>query len=193
MGGVYNILVLILLTLLSARIVITKFRQKGISSLGHLELFFFICLANQIWGAIDYKNVYFFYFFHCAMPIVLSLSIVSEKVKYGYLFFQFLLVLLNLYFHDVIFIVSTYFITMFLVMRQLVYFALNSKRNREKVPLYSAILGVIFLTQLIYLMNSAKVDWHGAQLVACFLYLTQFVYLSTIILGHVYLRRFIVN
>ena len=193
MFGIYYILELSLLTLLSVRIILLKFQKNLISATNHFELFFFVCTINQIWGNIDYKNVYFYYFFHCTMPLVLSLSILSDKINYRYMFLLLLLVLLSLYCQNVKFNIAIYLLSILLVMHRLIFCALNSKKNRDKVPLYIAVWCVLFLSNLIFLMNHTKVDWHESKFVDYFLYVTQFVYLSTIILGHVYLRRFIVN
>lgn len=88
---------------------------------------------------------------------------------------------------------TCYFVVLLLMVFRIYKFTLKSHVFREKIPVYISILAALIIAQFIYLMNEIQVDWHASKLVDYFLYLTQVVYLSTIILGHVYLRRFIVN
>lgn len=193
MDDIYFGFEMTLLTLLVARISLLKFREHWSFDSNEIELFFLICFVNQVWGYFNDDNVYFLHFFHCVAPVVLTLSILKSNVKLIFRFSLLLLVSLNLYFHNLYLIIFSYLFCFVLLVNRAVRFSLKSKNYREVVPLYIAILCLLLLTNLIYLLGFVKMDWTHSQLIHYFSFTIKFVYLSTIILGHVYLRRFIVN
>lgn len=92
-----------------------------------------------------------------------------------------------------VFIVFSYqcaFILIALKMKQL---SMKSKNERNKIPVYFIMLIVLIVTQLIYLMGYFKLNWYESHLVSYFLFSVNFIYLFSIAIGHVYLRRFIID
>jgi len=163
------------------------------SSFVEVYTLYLICLANDALVYMDACSIILINFLHCAFPVFLIAMIYFKNLRWWSFVFSLILFLFILYFHDARIIVTTYLLLFIVFSRRIYQFSISSKRYREKVPVYCSILILLVITHLIFLMNNTKVDWHESKFVDYFLYVTQFVYLSTIILGHVYLRRFIVN
>lgn len=156
-------------------------------------VFFLIILLNNIWSKLNIGHEYLYNFFHCSFAIVLPLSVIWKRTGIEKYIVLILLVTLNLYFVNLYFIVISNLLLFVYMANRIVGFTLKSSYFREKVPVYLSILIFLIFTQLIYLISHIKMDWKNSQLVDYFLFATQFIYLTTFIIGHVYLRRFIVN
>jgi hypothetical protein len=195
MNDLYHLIESLLLVLLLFRTFyqVTPNSKRFNQSFVEILYFFVICLINHIWGYINPSSEYFFYFVHCAFPVVLPLSILNRNFKPLFLLFLAVIVFLNLQIRDYRIIVITYLLCLIVLSNRIVAFALLSKKYRQILPIYIAILFLIVLTNLTYLLGYFKMDWTHSQLIHYFSFIIKFVYLSTIILGHVYLRRFIVN
>jgi len=142
---------------------------------------------------LNIGHEYLYNFFHCSFAIILPLSVIWKRTGIEKYIVLILLVALNLYFVNLYFIVISNLLMFVYMANRIVGFTLKSSYFREKVPVYLSILIFLIFTQLIYLISHIKMDWKNSQLVDYFLFATQFIYLSTFIIGHVYLRRFIVN
>jgi len=195
MNKIYHYFGFLLLILLVIRTLYYVSVKNETVSLGFKEvlLFFVLCLFNDIRGNLNPKSEYFFYFIHCAFPVVLPLSILNRNFKPLFILFVAVIVFLNLQIRDYRIIVITYLLCLIVLSNRIVALALLSKKYRQILPIYIAILFLIVLTNLTYLLGFVKMDWTHSQLIHYFSFTIKFVYISTIILGHVYLRRFIVN
>ncbi len=195
MNDLYHLIESLLLVLLLFRTFYQVIPNSKRFNQSFVEIlyFFVICLINQIWGYINPSSEYFFYFVHCAFPVVLPLSILNRNSKPLFLLFFAVIVFLNLQIRDCRIIVITYLVCLIVLSNRIVAFALLSKKYRQILPIYIAILFLIVLTNLTYLLGYFKMDWAHSQLINYFSVTIKFVYLSTIILGHVYFRRFIFN
>jgi hypothetical protein len=195
MNNLYHLIEFLLLVCLILRIIYYVTCKSMSFHLGFIELlyYFVICFINYVWGYCNLRSEYLFYFVHCTLPVVLPLSILNNTIKTRVLFGLLIVVFLNLLFRDVRIIVITYLVCLIVLSNRIVAFALLSKKYRQILPIYIAILFLIVLTNLTYLLGYFKMDWAHSQLINYFSGTIKFVYLSTIILGHVYLRRFIFN
>jgi hypothetical protein len=149
--------------------------------------------VNNIWFQLNILDTHFNNFFHCSFAIVLPLSVIWKRASIEKYIILILLVALNLYYINLYFIVISNLLLFVFMAHRIVDFTLKSRYFREKVPVYISILIFLIFTQLIYLISHIKLDWKNSQLVDYFLFATQFIYLTTFIIGHVYLRRFIVG
>lgn len=193
--GLYVLIELLLLLSYCVRLVLFKINYQSFfdSTFVDVSCFFLICLVNNIWFQLDSASTYFYNFFHCSFAIVLPLSIIWKRPGIEKYIVLILLVALNLYFVNLYFIVISNLLLFVYMANRIVGFTLKSSYFREKVPVYLSILIFLIFTQLIYLISHIKMDWKNSQLVDYFLFATQIIYLTTFIIGHVYLRRFIVN
>jgi hypothetical protein len=155
--------------------------------------YYLIFFTNACAGTFKICQNIFFNYLHCSLPVVLSVIIVRQRISVLTLLILVSFVYLNLAIVQFEFIVTTYLILILLIVNKAYRFSLMSKYYRSTLSVYGSIICSIIITQLIFLTSYVKVNWYDSLFVDYFLYLTQFVYLSTIIIGHVYLRRFIVN
>jgi hypothetical protein len=191
----YDLIELLLLMALFLRIGFYKWKYNTDFDFKFVDVLFFsfICLIGSIWLMLNIGHEYLYNFFHCSFAIVLPLSIIWKRPGIEKYIVLILLVALNLYFVNLYFIVISNLLLFVYMANRIVGFTLKSSYFREKVPVYLSILIFLIFTQLIYLISHMKMDWKNSQLVDYFLFATQFIYLTTFIIGHVYLRRFIVN
>ena len=155
--------------------------------------FFLILLLNNIWSKLNIGHEYLYNFFHCSFAIVLPLSVIWKRAVIEKYIIAMLLVALNLYFMNLYFIIISNLLLFIFMAHRIVSFTLKPRYFREKIPVYVSILVFLMFTQLIFLISHIKLEWKNSQLVGYFLFVTQFIYLTTFIIGHVYLRRFIVD
>jgi hypothetical protein len=191
----YVLIELLLLVSFFIRLIVYKINHRSFfdSTFVDVSYFFLICLVNNIWLQLDIASTYFYNFFHCSFAIVLPLSIIWKKAGIEKSIFLIFLVALNLYFMNLVFIVVSNLLLFVFLAHRIVSFTLKSRYFRKKVPVYVSIMFFLIFTQLIYLISHVKLDWKNSQLVGYFLFAAQFIYLTTFIIGHVYLRRFIVD
>ncbi len=195
MNNIYYLVEVTLILLWFVRVLFWKICSKKYFDCNYIEifLFYFIWLINCFWAIADIWRHYLYYFVHLAFPIVLSLPILAKISRITLLSLLFFLMFLSLYFSKLTIIVILNLSCVSIILTRIVEFSLKSRNYRQRVPVYVAVLAVLIVTQLIFLTSYVKVNWYDSLFVDYFLYFTQFVYLSTIIIGHVYLRRFIVN
>lgn len=191
----YDFIELLFLLLYFGRLVYSKMKLTSSVDARFIEVpvFFVILLLNNIWSKLNIGHEYLYNFFHCSFAIVLPLSVIWKRAVIEKYIMAILLVALNLHFMNLYFIIiSNLFLFIFMAHR-IVSFTLKPRYFREKIPVYVSILVFLIFTQLIYLISHVKLDWKNSQLVGYFLFVTQLIYLTTFIIGHVYLRRFIVD
>jgi len=195
MNDLYHLIEFLLLVLLFFRILYQVILKSKRFNQGFVEIlyFFVICLINHSWGYINPSSEYFFYFVHCAFPVVLPLSILNRSFKPRFIFCLIILVCLNLLIRDVVVIVVTYMIALTVIANRMCGFVLRSKNHRKNLTIYFALLMLLVCTNFTYLLGYAKMDWSHSQFINYFSFIFKFVYFSTILLGHVFLRRFIVD
>jgi hypothetical protein len=195
MTDFYFWLELVLLFIIHIRIVNYKYNHRKQFDPRFKDVFYFscICFINVIWVFLNIGHEYLYNYFHCSFAIVLPLSVIWKRTGIEKYIVLILMVALNLYFVNLYFIVISNLLLFVYMANRIVGFTLKSSYFREKVPVYLSILIFLIFTQLIYLISHIKMDWKNSQLVDYFLFATQFIYLTTFIIGHVYLRRFIVN
>jgi hypothetical protein len=152
-------------------------------------LFFTLDLFNKNW---IYSN-YAFNFIHCSLPIVLPFTMLHGKFTVPFFLFVVLLVILNIYFNNFGFIVLTYLILIVWLGFRIYKFSLMSQVYRSKVFVYLAMILMLIITQIIYICSNAKVNWYQSSLVDYLLYVTQFTILFVNIIGHISLRRFVIQ
>jgi hypothetical protein len=193
--SLYVSIELLLLFSYFARLFFLKINNQSFfdSRFADVSCFFLICLVNNIWFQLNILDTHFNNFFHCSFAIVLPLSVIWKRASIEKYIILILLVALNLYYINLYFIVISNLLLFVFMAHRIVDFTLKSRYFREKVPVYISILIFLIFTQLIYLVSHIKLDWKNSQLVDYFLFATQFIYLTTFIIGHVYLRRFIVG
>ncbi|MEY2792291.1 MAG: hypothetical protein RJA76_283 [Bacteroidota bacterium] len=191
----YVFIELLLLVSYFIRLIVYKISHRSFFDLkfSDVSFFFLICLLNDFWFQLNIASAYVYNFFHCSFAIVLPLSVIWKRTGIEKYILLILMVALNLYFVNLYFIVISNLLLFVYMANRIVGFTLKSSYFREKVPVYLSILIFLIFTQLIYLISHMKMDWKNSQLVDYFLFATQFIYLTTFIIGHVYLRRFIVN
>ncbi len=195
MNDLYHLIEFLLLVLLLFRTLYQVILKRKRFNQGFVEIlyFFVICLMNHAWGYINPSSKYFFCFVHCAFPVVLPLVILNRNFKPWFLFCLIILVCLNLLISDVAVIVVTYMVALTVTTNRMFGFVLRSKNYRQNLPIYFAMLMVLAFTNFNYLLGYAKMDWSHSQFINYFSFIFKFVYFSTILLGHVFLRRFIVD
>jgi hypothetical protein len=191
----YVLIELLLLLSYFVRLILFKINYQSFfdSTFVDVSYFFLICLVNNIWFQLDIASTYFYNFFHCSFAITLPLSIIWKKAGLEKPILLIFLVALNLYFENLYFIVVSNLLLFVFLAHRIVSFTLKSRYFREKVPVYGPILFFLIFTQLIYLISHVKLDWKNSQILGYFLFAAQFIYLTTFIMGHVYLRRFIID
>jgi hypothetical protein len=195
MAYFYFWLELFLLFVLHLRVITYSYchRQHFDERFKDVLCFYFICFLNVIWVLLDIEHEYLYNFFHCSFAIVLPLSVIWKRAGIEKYIIWILLVALNLYFMNLYFIVISNLLLFVFMANRIVSFTLKSRYFREKVLVYVSILIFLIFTQLIYLISHIRLDWKNSQLVDYFLFVTYFIYLTTFIISHVYLRRFIVD
>jgi hypothetical protein len=195
MIDLYDSTELLLLSSFFVRLGFYKLKSQRDFDLKFLDMiiFFLICLIANLWIQLNIVREYVYNFFHCSFAITLPLSIIWKKAGLEKPILLIFLVALNLYFENSYFIVVSNLLLFVFLAHRIVSFTLKSRYFREKVPVYISILIFLIFTQLIYLISHIKLDWKNSQLVDFFLFATQFIYLTTFIIGHVYLRRFIID
>lgn len=195
MTDYYFWLELFLLFVILLRVIYYKFSHRQHFDKRFKDVLYFnlICLLNVIWVFLNIGHEYLDNFFHCSFAIVMPLSIIWKKAGCEKPILLILLVALNLYFMNLFFIVVSNLLLFVFLAHRIVSFTLKSRYFRKKVPVYISIFIFLIFTQLIYLISHIKLDWKNSQLVDFFLFATQFIYLTTFIIGHVYLRRFIID
>ena len=191
----YDIIELLLLSSLFVRIGLYKWSCKSDFDFKFIDVLFFsiICLVGSVWLRLNIGHEYLYNFFHCSFAIVLPLSVIWKRAVIEKYTIAMLLVALNLYFMNLYFIIISNLLLFIFMAHRIVSFTLKPRYFREKIPVYVSILVFLIFTQLIFLISHIKLEWKNSQLVGYFLFVTQFIYLTTFIIGHVYLRRFIVD
>jgi hypothetical protein len=195
MIDLYDSTELLLLSSFFVRLGFYKLKSQRDFDLKFLDMiiFFLICLIANLWIQLNIVREYVYNFFHCSFAIALPISIIWKKAGLEKPILLIFVVALNLYFENLYFIVASNLLLFVFLAHRIVGFTLKSRYFREKVPVYVSILIFLIFTQLIYLISHIKLDWKNSQLVDYFLFATQFIYLTTFIIGHVYLRRFIID
>ena len=155
MNNLYHLIEFLLLVCLILRIIYYVTCKSMSFHLGFIELlyYFVICFINYVWGYCNLRSEYLFYFVHCTLPVVLPLSILNNTIKTRVLFGLLIVVFLNLLFRDVRIIVITYLVCLIVLSNRIVAFALLSKKYRQILPIYIAILFLIVLSNLTYLLG----------------------------------------
>jgi hypothetical protein len=156
-------------------------------------LYYLIIFLNYVFFWLKLDNRFAFYFVHCCFPVALSAVVVKKHVDVSFFLFLGVLIILNNLLLNYGFIILSYLFLFFIMSNRIYKFSMMSKNFREKIPVYVSILAVLIISHLIFLMSIVKVDWHASRPLDYFLFLTQFIFLSSIIIGHVHLRRFIVD
>lgn len=156
-------------------------------------LFYVIIFLNDVFICLKLDNRFAFYFIHCSFPVALSAVVLKKHFNVSFFMFLGVLVILNNLLLNYGFIILSYLFLFFIMSNRIYKFSMMSKNFREKIPVYVSILAVLIISHLIFLMSIVKVDWHASRPLDYFLFLTQFIFLSSIIIGHVHLRRFIVD
>ena len=153
--------------------------------------FFFFTMDsfNKNWIYYNYA----FNFIHCSLPIVLPAIMLHGKFTVPFILFLVLLVILNIYVNHFGFIVLTYLILILWLGFRTCKFLLMSQVYRSKVFVYLSMIFMLVITQIIYICGNAEVDWYQSSLVDYLLYVTQFAILFVNIIGHIFLRRFVIQ
>jgi hypothetical protein len=162
--------------------------------LAFIILLIFNTVLFEISSIVRIPDEYAYYFIHAfAPPIISSLIIWNHWRQLNILLFAAILVgFINYYFKIDGYIVLIYYIAIGLLLRQ--GYLLTKKRSIEmyRAVVYVAIAIDLFATMLILPLKFNSYDWHESQLIQYVQYLRLSIFLSTSIILHVKLRRFIV-
>jgi hypothetical protein len=197
--SIYHLLENSILVALSIRILFSFFKKQLFSRehftvLAFIILLIFNTVLFEISSIVRIPDEYAYYFIHAfAPPIISSLIIWNHWRQLNILLFAAILVgFINYYFKIDEYIVLIYYIAIGLLLRQ--GYLLTKKRSIEmyRAVVYVAIAIDLFATMLILPLKFTSYDWHESQLIQYVQYLRLSIFLSTSIILHVKLRRFIV-
>ncbi len=191
---VYQFLEFILLTLLFLRFIVAFFRRFEFEiRFMEIPLFYFIWYSHSIITWIIPNTSFAFYFVHCTFPIVIPGAILFKNQRLITYISVFIVMILNMYFHNRQVIEFTYVLTYLLVLMRMHRLNSLNKKSRELIPIYGVMLAVLIFTHLIYMFGYVKVNWSGSHYVNYFLYLVILTYLTSLSLIHVQFRRFLTH
>ena len=191
---VYQYLEFILLTLLFLRFIVAFFRRFEFEiRFIEIPLFYFIWYSHSIITWIIPNTSFAFYFVHCTFPIVISGAILIKNQRLITYIYVFIVMILNMYFHNRQVIEFTYILTYLLVLIRMHRLNSLNKKSRELIPIYGVMLAVLIFTHLIYMFGYVKVNWSGSHYVNYFFYLVIITYLTSLSLIHVQFRRFLTH
>jgi len=191
---VYQFLEFILLTLLFLRFIVAFFRRFEFEiRFMEIPLFYFIWYSHSIITWIIPNTSFAFYFVHCTFPIVIPGAILFKNQRLITYISVFIVMILNMYFHNRQVIEFTYVLTYLLVLMRMHRLNSLNKKSRELIPIYGVMLAVLIFTHLIYMFGYVKVNWSGSHYVNYFSYLVILTYLTSLSLIHVQFRRFLTH
>ena len=191
---VYQYLEFILLTLLFLRFIVAFFRRFEFEiRFIEIPLFYFIWYSHSIITWIIPNTSFAFYFVHCTFPIVIPGAILFKNQRLITYISVFIVMILNMYFHNRQIIEFTYVLTYLLVLMRMHRLNSLNKKSRELIPIYGVMLAVLIFTHLIYMFGYVKVNWSGSHYVNYFFYLVIITYLTSLSLIHVQFRRFLTH
>ncbi len=191
---IYHLLEIIILTSFFLRIL--YFLLHGLKlNRNSIEIFYFysIWLINDLLAFCYFGNQFAFYFVHCTFPIAIFCSLVFRNKLFIQISLITVLVYFNYTFMNKYLIVITYLSALIFLLYKILTFLSKSRNERLKIPIYLSILVSIVFTQLIFLFGFGQLNWVNSVYIEYFLYTMRIIYFITLVLGHVYLRRFIIN
>lgn len=191
---IYHILEIILLVSFFIRIFyFLSFGQKFNRNNNDIFYFYAIWLINDLIAFFHFGNPIAFFFVHCSFPIAILISDVFKKNSILQTIVICISVYFNILFRNKYIIISTYILTFIFLLSKILFSLKKPKSERIKVDVYVCVLISLVFTHLIFLFGFGNFDWSKSVYVDYFLFTMRFIYLLTLTMGHVYLRRFIIN
>ena len=186
----YHVIELTLFCLLGLRILFEIFNKSSIN-MRYIEVYVFYAIwaVNSFIALKNPEASWAFYFVHCTFPISISwLLFFKQRTIISYVTLVLLLLLSN-YFRSRILIDTSYLLTYLILLIQIKKQFALSKRNRASIPIYALMIAVLVVTHLIFMFGYTGVDWSRSIYIDYFIYLVNFIYLSSLILIHVQRRE----
>lgn len=183
-----------LVLLLEVRFLCFFVKHKKINSI-KFEFFGFysVFLINGLLSYFLFGNNFAFYFPHCAFPLVLIWGLLFKN-KSLLFYLSFVLILsFNVILKNQMLISISYLISFSLILFKIYKLLKQSRRQRRKIIVYAMILITLIFSHLILLLGGAGLNWVESRLVDYFVVLLKLIFLTTILLGHVHFRRFIID
>ena len=171
-----------------------RFSTEHASVLAFIILLIFNSLLNEISSYLTIPEAYTFYFIHAFAPPVICSLLVYNYWRHLYILIisAILIGLINYYFNFDWWIVMIYNVTIGLLLRK--GHLLTKKRSVElsRALVYVAMAIDLFATMMILPLKYTSYNWHEAELIQYLQYLRLSIFMTTLIIIHVKLRRFIV-
>lgn len=143
--------------------------------------------------ALQLPQHYIYYFLHAFLPpTVISFLILKNHYWIIRLIGAICFGAINYYFEFDVSIILIYYLAIWFALRE--GYQLSKRRSTElsRSVVYIAIAIDMFATMIILVLKATDFDWHVSQLIQYVHYLRLSIFLTTLIIMHVKLRRFIV-
>lgn len=143
--------------------------------------------------ALQLPRHYIYYFLHAFLPpTVISFLILRNYNWILRLIAAICFGAINYYFEFDVIIILIYYLSIWFALRE--GYRLSKRRSTElsRSVVYIAIAIDMFATMIILVLKATDFDWHVSQLIQYVHYLRLSIFLTTLIILHVKLRRFIV-
>ena len=171
-----------------------RFSIEHTSVLAFLILLIFNSVLHEISSYLTIPEAYTYYFIHAFAPPVICSLLVWNYWRHLYILLvsAILIGLINYYFNFDWWIVLIYNVAIGLLLRK--GYLLTKKRSVElsRALVYVAIAIDLFATMIIVPLKYTSYNWHEAELIQYLQYLRLSIFMTTLIIIHVKLRRFIV-
>jgi hypothetical protein len=125
-------------------------------------------------------------------PMVISSLAIKKQVGIPPIIMALLVGAINFYFELDVVILFLYYVAIWLALRQ--GYRMSKQRSTElsRSAVYIAIAIDMFATMIILVLRTLDFNWQESQLIQYVHYLRLAIFLTTLIILHVKLRRFIV-
>lgn len=165
----------------------------------HIVVLIFIAFLGTnsfLYETLDAFHIprrYIFYFIHAFLPpTVISFLILRNYNWILRLIAAICFGAINYFFEFDVIIILIYYLAIWFALRE--GYRLSKRRSTElsRSVVYIAIAIDMFATMIILVLKATDFDWHVSQLIQYVHYLRLSIFLTTLIIMHVKLRRFIV-
>lgn len=194
MKEIYHSIEITLFCILGLRILIQKFNQSSFEKrYTEVYAFYAIWAGNSFLALANPEATWAFYFVHCTFPICISWLLLNKQRNIGSYLSLVSVLLLNNYLRNRILIDASYLVSYLIILLHIKKQIASSKRNRTFIPIYALMLAVLVVTHLIFMFGYTGLDWSQSIYIDYFIYLVNFIYLSSLTLIHVQFRRFLTH
>ncbi|MFM2334258.1 MAG: hypothetical protein RIS91_261 [Bacteroidota bacterium] len=191
---IYHIAETVILTLLIIRVGY-YLKSNRVILRENLELILYITLVfidnsvNLFLGNNSLSTIVF----DSILPAIIILPIIFRRLKLGIHFLIFTILSLSTFsiiLNNAIYNYILYLLSIVTFIYELIHLATGSSRNRKKIPLYLIFLVDLMAIVIVQQIEILNIKWDNSIFAIKSDYIALTIYMTNLILTHVYIRRY---